>query len=426
MINLYKKGKAMRNKKNKSEEELALEACTKMLITNFNLKNQEDVYGKKGVLTMLQKQIFEAMLEGELDSHLGYEKQETSPDDNYRNGYTSKTVKTSVGEIDLDIPRDRNAEFEPLLVKKHQRRLNIIDDVVVSLYTKGLSLSQISEQIEEIYHVELSQEQISNITDKVSEQVTAWQNRQLDECYPIVYMDGIYMNVLEGKSIIKKVVNIAVGVNIQGKKEVLGLWISQVESAKYWQSILNEMFNRGIKQVCIFCTDGLTGIENAIQAVYPKAVNQQCIVHAIRKSMSYVSYKDLKEFTADLKKIYTANTIDTAKLALDELHQKWHKLYPAGVNLWYNRWENLTHFFAFPEYIRKAIYTTNAIESINSSIRKIIKSKKSFPNDLAVYKMLYLLLMNCSKKWTMPIRDWQLALNQFSIFFDLDLNNINN
>jgi len=288
-----------------------------------------------------------------------------------------------------------------------------------------LSLSQISEQIEQIYQVELSNEQISNITEKVAEQVSIWQHRQLDECYPIVYMDGIYINVLEGKAITKKVVNIAVGVNIKGTKDVLGLWISEVESAKYWQSVLNEIYNRGVKQVCIFCTDGLVGIENAIKAVYPKAINQQCVVHAIRKSMSYVSYKDLKQFTADLKKIYTAITIDMAKLALDELQQKWHKLYPAAVNSWFSRWENLTHFFSFPEYIRKAIYTTNAIESINASIRKIIKNKKSFPNDASVYKMLYLLLMECSKKWTMPIKDWQLALNQFSIYFDLDLNLLN-
>lgn len=393
----------------------------KALVKDHNLKTQDDLHGENGIVRQIQKSLYEAMLEGELNSHLGYEKHDDSNGENYRNGYSDKTIKTQHGAISLDIPRDRNSSFEPLIIPKNQRRLTIMDDAVISLYSKGMSLSQISEQIKDLYQVELSEEQISNITDSVMEEVTSWQIRPLDYTYPIVYLDGIYVNIMENKTVIKKVVYVALGVNLSGNKELLGLWISPTEGAKFWLNVLTELNNRGVKQVCVFCVDGLTGFPEAINAVYPTALIQQCIVHAVRRSLNYVNHKDKKQFAALLKSVYGAKTITEAELALDELELAWYDKYPAAIKLWRDKWQYLTNFFQFPQEIRKAIYTTNAIESVNASIRKIIKNKKSFPNDMAAFKMLYLALRDCSRKWTMPIHDWQSALNQFIIRFDLDL-----
>lgn len=397
----------------------------KTLIKDRNLKTQDDLHGENGVVKEIQKALYEALLEGELDSHLGYDKHDDSAGNNYRNGYSGKTVKTQHGAINLEIPRDRNASFEPIIIPKNQRRLTVMDDAVISLYSKGMSLSQISTQIKDLYQVELSEEQVSKITDSVMEDVAKWQIRPLAGIYPIIYLDGIYINVLDNKTIIKKVVYVALGVNLSGQKELLGLWISESEGSKFWLNVLTELNSRGIKQVCVFCVDGLTGFPDAINAIYPKAMVQQCVVHAIRRSLDYVSYKDKKQFAAGLKKVYAAKTITEAELALDDLELEWCDKYPASIKLWRDRWQYLTNFFQFPGDIRKAIYTTNAIESVNASIRKIIKNKKSFPGDNSVFKMLYLALHDCSKKWTMPIRDWQTALNQFIIKFDLDLSEIN-
>lgn len=402
---------------------LIREFC-KTLVKDRNLKTQDDLHGSNGVVKQIQKALYEAMLEGELDSHLGYDKHEDSTGDNYRNGYSDKTLKTQHGALNLEIPRDRNGSFEPILIPKNQRRLTVMDDAVISLYSKGMSLSQISTQIKDLYQVELSEEQISKITDSVMEEVTKWQIRPLSTIYPIIYLDGIYINVLDNKTVIKKVVYVALGVNLTGQKELLGLWISESEGSKFWLNVLTELNNRGIKQVCVFCVDGLTGFPEAINAVYPKSLVQQCVVHAVRRSLDYVSYKDKKSFASMLKKVYGAKTLLEAELALDDLELEWADKYPASVKLWRERWQYLANFFQFPEDIRKAIYTTNAIESVNSSIRKIIKNKKSFPNDNSVFKMLYLALHDCSKKWTMPIRDWQMALNQFIIKFDLDISEI--
>lgn len=398
---------------------------SKALVNGRKLKTQEDLYGKDGVIPQFQKALYEAMLEGELNHHLGHNKYQDSLSGNYRNGYSDKTVKTQNGELGLNIPRDRNGSFEPVLIRKHDRRINVVDDAVISLYSKGLSLSQIVEQIKTVYQLELSEDQISSITESVMEEVTKWQIRPLNSIYPIIYLDGIYVNVMENKIVIKKVVYVALGVNLSGQKELLGLWIADSEGSKFWMNVLTEICNRGVKQVCIFCVDGLTGFPDAINAIYPKAMVQQCIVHAVRRSLDYVSYKDKKEFAAGLKQVYGAKTIAEAEFALDELELQWGDKYPAAIRLWRERWQYLTNFFQFPEGIRKAIYTTNAIESVNASIRKIIKNKKSFPNDSSVFKMLYLALHDCSKKWTMPIKDWQSALNQFVIKFDLDLTEIN-
>ena len=395
------------------------------LVKGGKLKTQEDLYGANGVIKQIQKGLYEALLEGELDHHLGYNKHEDRAGDNYRNGHSEKTVKTQHGEIALDIPRDRNGNFDPIIIAKHQKRATIIDDTIIGLYSKGMSLSQIRAQIQEVYQLELSEEQISKITDSVIEEVSKWHIRPLASTYPIIYLDGIYINVLDNKTVIKKVVYVALGVNLQGHKELLGLWISESEGAKFWLNVLTDLHNRGLRQACVFCVDGLTGFPDAIHSVFPKAMVQQCIVHAVRRSLDYVSYKDKKAFAGDLKKVYGAKTIEEAEMALDDLELLWGEKYPASIKLWRDRWQYLANFFQFPDFIRKAIYTTNAIESVNSSIRKIIKNKKSFPSDNSVFKMLYLALRDCSKKWTMPIRDWEMALYQFIIKFDLDISEIN-
>lgn len=398
-----------------------LRQFTQALIKEHDIKTEDDLYGENGIIKKIQKDLYEVLLEGELNYHLGYDKHSDSSGENYRNGYSPKTIKTQHGSIQLNIPRDRKGTFEPVIVEKHQRRATNIDDAVISLYSKGMSLSQISEQIKDLYQIELSDEQLSNITDSVVEEVTKWHSRPLDAVYPIIYLDGIYINVLDGKTVIKKVVYVALGVNISGNKELLGLWICESEGAKFWLNVLTELNNRGLKTACVFCVDGLTGFPDAIKAIYPKAMVQQCIVHAIRRSLSYVSYKHRKQFAADLKRVYGAKTVEEALEALDDLEISWSDQYPASVRLWRERWEYLSGFFEFPDYIRKAIYTTNAIESVNNGIRRIIKNKRSFPNDQAVYKILFLALRDCAKKWTMPIKDWQLALNQFIIKFDIEL-----
>lgn len=402
-----------------------LKELSKSLVKGCNLKTEEDLYGKNGIVPLLQKELYQAMLEGELNHHLGYNKHESSTGDNYRNGHSEKTLKTQHGEITIEVPRDRAGSFDPVIVGKHQRRGRVVDEAVISLYSKGMSINQIADHIKDLYQVSMSDEQISTITESVMDEVGKWQTRPLSSIYPIVYMDGLYINVLENKTVIKKVVYVALGVNLQGQKELLGLWISDSEGSKFWLNVLTELNSRGLKQICIACVDGLTGFPDAIHAIYPKAMVQQCVVHAVRRSLDYVSYKDRKAFAAELKKVYGSKTIEDAANALDDLELSWGDKYPASIKLWRERWAYLTGFFKFPDYIRKAIYTTNAIESVNASIRKIIKNKKSFPNDAAAFKLLYLALSECAKKWTLPIREWASALNQLIIHFDLDLAEIN-
>ena len=305
---------------------------------------------------------------------------------------------------------------------KHQRNTKQIEDEVIHLYSQGLSLDQITESIKKLYNSDISESTISMMTDAVLEEFKTWKNKPLDKVYPIIYMDGIYIDINNGKAIEKHVLYILMGVNLQGKKEILSMWISNGgESSKFWLNILTDIKNRGVQTICISCVDGLVGFPDAINSVFPNAVVQQCIVHAIRRSLSYLSYKDRKKFADDLKKIYTAATIDLALISLDELEKKWHKQYPAAIKLWRDRWEYLSTFFQFTEEIRRAVYTTNAIESINNGIRRVIKNKRSFPSEDAALKVIYLALSNCQKRWTMPIKNWANALNQLIITFGLNI-----
>ena len=318
----------------------------------------------------------------------------------------------------MEVPRDREGEFEPQIVKKHQRRLAGLDQKILALYARGLSTRDIQSEIKEIYGVELSATLVSQVTDSVIDEVKSWQSRALDPIYPIVFLDALVVKVKENKQVINKAVYLALGINLEGKKEVLGMWVSQNEGAKFWLSVLTEIKNRGVKDVFIFCTDGLTGFPDAIEAAYPKSKVQLCIVHMIRNSNKYVSWRDRKELCADLKGIYKAATIDQAEVALVEFGDKWDGKYPNVSKMWLRHWDNLTTYFAYPEDIRRVIYTTNAIESLNMTVRKVLKNKRSFPSDMAMFKQIYLALNNIAKKWSMPIRHWKEAMNQFAIQYE--------
>ncbi|MFO1257365.1 MAG: IS256 family transposase [Gammaproteobacteria bacterium] len=376
---------------------------------------QEAFFGKNGLIKELIKSTLESALKAEMAHHL--EATAESSPQNKRNGTSQKTVKGENGEFELEIPRDRAGEFEPQLVKKHQRRLAGLDQKILSLYARGLSTRDIQAEIQDMYGVELSPTLISQVTDNVMDEVKAWQNRPLDPLYPIVFLDALVVKVKENKHIINKAVYLALGINQDGLKEVLGMWVSLNEGAKFWLSVLTELQNRGMKDVFIFCTDGLTGFPEAIEAVYPRSKIQLCIVHMIRNSTKFVNWKDRKPLCADLKKVYQASTIDEAETALLEFGEKWDKKYPNISQMWQRHWEHITTFFAYPEDIRRVIYTTNAIESLNMTVRKVIKNKRSFPSDEAMFKQIYLALNNIGKKWTMSIRHWGQAMNRFAIEF---------
>jgi putative transposase len=370
------------------------------------------------VLAGLKKAVIEKMMEGELDHHLGYEKHEKSVANNYRNGSSSKTVYTDTDVLEIETPRDRDASFEPQVIKKGQTRFNGFDDKIISLYSRGMSMREIQGHLQEMYHVEVSPELISTVTDKVIDDVIAWQNRPLDIIYPILYLDAMVVKVRENNQIINKSLYIAIGVNMDGHKEVLGLWMAKNEGAKFWMSVIADMKNRGTESIYIACVDGLKGFGEAINAVFPQTVVQRCIVHMVRNSLNYVPWKDKKAVALDLKKIYTAANEAMARESLKTFREKWGKNYPPIADSWERNWQEIIPFLAFPESIRKAIYTTNAIEAANRQIRKTLKTKGSFPNDEAVFKLVFLSLQHAQKKWTMPIRDWKLALNQFAVLFD--------
>ena len=376
---------------------------------------QEAFFGKNGLIRDLIKSTLETALKAEMAHHLSSDTETLSK--NKRNGKSVKTIKSESGEFELDIPRDRSGEFEPQLVKKHQRRLAGLDQKILALYARGLSTRDIQAEIQDMYGVELSPTLISQVTDSVMDEVKAWQNRPLEPLYPIVFLDALVVKVKENKHIINKAVYLALGINQDGLKEVLGMWVSPNEGAKFWLTVLTELQNRGMRDVFIFCTDGLTGFPEAIEAVYPKSKIQLCIVHMIRNSTKFVNWKDRKELCADLKHIYQASTIDEAETALLEFAEKWDTKYPNISKMWQRHWDNLTTFFAYPEDIRRVIYTTNAIESLNMTVRKVIKNKRSFPSDDAMFKQIYLALNNISKKWTMSIRHWGQAMNRFAIEF---------
>lgn len=373
---------------------------------------------------MLTKVTVEAALNAELDEHLGYSRHEQSHKDNYRNGYSSKTIRTEDGEVDLDAPRDRDSSFEPQLVKKNQTRFTSMDDKILYLYSKGMTTRDIVSTFKEMYDADVSPTLISRVTNAVIEQVVQWQARPLDAVYPIVYLDCLVVKIRQDKQVINKAVYLALGVNVEGHKELLGMWISENEGAKFWLNVLTELQNRGVKDILIACVDGLKGFPNAINTVYPETQVQLCIVHMVRNSLKFVPWKDYKAITAHLKRIYQSVTEDEALLSLDQFEQRWDDKYPSISRTWRNNWQNVSTLFNYPDDIRKAIYTTNAIESLNSVIRKAIKKRKLFPHDDSAKKVIYLAIEQASKKWTMPIRNWKTALNRFMIEFEDRLKNV--
>jgi putative transposase len=369
----------------------------------------------------LISQVIEKGLEGELEEDLGYSKYDykNKATDNSRNGYSSKTMNTSFGEMDIDVPRDRNGEFEPRIIQKHQTILpNDIEEKIISMYAKGMSTGDIETHIKDLYGIEMSDSTISRITDKVLPLVKDWQSRPLESIYAVVFMDAIHFHVRSEGRIIKKAVYIAIGINMEGFRDVLGMWIGENESAKFWVSVMNDMKNRGIEDILIACVDGLSGFPNAIAAVYPKTELQQCIIHQIRNTTKFVSYKDLKQLMADLKKVYTTPKEETALLELDLFEEKWKQKYPKIAVSWKNNWANLSTYFKYPQEVRTLIYTTNLIEGFNRQMRKVTKSKSVFPTDDSLIKMLYLAMMDVTKKWTQSRRDWGKIHSQLEIFFD--------
>ena len=382
-------------------------------------KTQEDIFGEEGILKSLTKAILERAMQGEMSTHLGYEKHDAKGKNsgNSRNGYSDKTLKGQSGELTIQVPRDRNADFSAQIVPKNQTRFEGFDDKIISLYARGMTTRDIQAQLQDLYGVEVSPTLISNVTNEVIEEVKTWQCRPLDKIYPIVYFDALMIKVKEDKRVINKAFYLALGVNLDGQKELLGIWISQTEGSKFWLNVLSELQHRGVADIFIACIDGLTGFPDAIETVFPDTQVQLCIVHMIRNSLRYVPWKSRKEVAADLKTVYGAKTLDEAELALTSFSEKWDESYPSISKSWLTHWENITPFFAYPTEIRRAVYTTNAIESVNMSLRKVIKSKRVFPSDEAALKQLYLALKNISKKWTMPIRNWGDAMNRFMIMF---------
>ena len=380
----------------------------------------EDLLGAGGIWKQLQKALLERILEGELTTTLGYKKHDVKGNNsgNSRNGYSEKTLKGAQGELSIQVPRDRNGDFEPRIVAKNQTRFDGFDEKIISLYARGMTTRDIQAELQELYGVEVSATLISNVTDEVIGEVRAWQSRPLDKIYPIVYLDALIIKVHEEKRVINKAFYLAVGVNLEGQKELLGIWVSQTEGAKFWLGVLTELKNRGVEDIFIACVDGLTGFPEAIEAVYPQTQVQVCIVHMVRHSLRYVSFKDRKAVVADLKMIYGAPSVEAAEWALTQFAEKWDQRYPLISKSWRNKWHHITPFFSYPGDIRKAIYTTNVIESINMSLRKVIKHKRVFPSDDAALKQLYLALRNISKKWTMPIRNWTGAMNCFLVLFE--------
>jgi len=380
-----------------------------------NIKTEDDLNEFRQLLTKIT---VETALNAELDDHLGYSKHEPTDVDNSRNGYTSKTLQTESGQFEVDTPRDRAGSFEPQLVKKHQRRFTSMDDKILFLYAQGMSTREIVTTFKEMYDADISPALISKVTNAVIEQVVEWQSRPLDAVYPIVYLDCIVLKIRQDKQVINKAIYLALGVNLEGHKELLGLWISENEGAKFWLNVLTELQNRGVKDILIACVDGLKGFPDAINTAFPETQVQLCIVHMVRNSMKYVPWKDYKAIAADLKRIYQSVTEDEALLALEQFAERWDDKYPQISKSWRSHWHNLNTLFNYPEDIRRAIYTTNAIESLNSVIRKAVKKRKLFPTDDSAKKVVYLAIQQASKKWTMPIRDWKPALNRFMIEFE--------
>jgi transposase-like protein len=368
----------------------------------------------------LLKLTVESAMQVEMDEHLGYEKHAVAGKNsgNSRNGSSSKIIKGDFGEIEITTPRDRNSTFEPQIVRRNQTRITEFDQQILTLYAKGMTTRDIAETFKEMYGAEVSHSLISKVTQAVIDEVIAWQARPLDEIYPILYLDCIVVKCHQDKRVINKAVYVALGVNSEGRKELMGLWISENEGSKFWLSVLTELSNRGVKDIFIACVDGLTGFPEAINTVFPKTKIQLCIVHQVRNSLRYVPHKDMKAVAGDLKSIYRAVTLDQAEEALLLFGEKWDSKYPAISRSWNRNWQNISTLFSYPEEIRKIIYTTNAIESLNSVIRKTINNRKIFPSDQSALKVIYLAIQNASKKWTMSLHDWRAAMNRFAIEFE--------
>lgn len=383
-------------------------------------RSPEDLMGEGGIFKQLTKALIERCLSAELTHHLMEEKTEPEADRprNRRNGTSKKTIKGEFGEAEIGIPRDRNGAFEPQLIEKGQTRFTGFDGKILSLYARGMTTRDIQAQLQDLYGVNVSHGLVSTVTEAVEAERKAWQNRSLDAVYPIVYFDALVVKVRQDGRVINKAVHLALGVNLAGHKELLGLWMTENESSKFWLSVLTELQTRGVKDIFIACVDGLTGFPEAIETVFPLTRVQLCIVHMVRNSLSYVSYKDRKAVAADLKTIYSAATALDAEAALMDFAVKWDARYPTISKSWMAHWERIIPFFAFPADIRKAIYTTNAIESLNMTLRKVLRNHRSFPTDESAMKVIFLAINNISKKWTMPIRDWKSALNRFAIEFE--------
>jgi putative transposase len=384
-----------------------------------NAKSQDDLFGKDGVIKDLSKQLMERMLQGELTHHLGYEKHavEGHHTGNSRNGKGKKTVKTGSGEIEINIPRDRKGDFKPILIEKRQSRLRELDDQVLSLYSRGMTVRDIQDHISELYGTAISPDLISTITDAVMGEVTEWRNRPLDQLYPIVFIDGFVVKGRLDSVVCNRTVYVIYGITLEGQKEVLGLYLGEAEGAKFWLYVLTELKNRGLEDILILCADGLKGLPEAVEATFPKAIFQTCIVHMTRHSLNYVPYNDKKAVALELKKIYQSSTVELALEALDEFEITWGDKYPAIAKSWRTNWEKITPFLQFPKAIRKVIYTTNIVESLNNTLRKSVRNRGHFSTEDGIMKVLYLAIRGVSKKWTMPIRDWKQALNYFAIMF---------
>lgn len=388
---------------------------------DFHGMTAEELAGENGLLKKLTSRFYSKALDAEMDEHLGYKKNDNAGDNsgNSRNGYTTKTVITDDNDtIEVQVPRDRNSTFEPVIIPKHEKRTPLFNDQIISMYSFGMSTRDIQRHLQQVYGVEVSPETISNITESVMADVREWQTRPLEKSYPILFLDALRVNSRQDGKNVNKALYVALAINWEGRKEVLGLWLADTEGAKFWMSVLTDIKNRGTEDILIACMDGLTGFPDAVKAVFPDTHIQHCIVHMIRNSTKFVSYKDLKAVCRDLKEVYSAINAESGHEALEEFGKKWNDKYPMIQASWERNWNDLTEFFNYPKDIRKTIYTTNAIESLNFSLRKVTKNKSSFPDDDSIYKIMYLAIKNASTRWTMSIKDWGLAVNQFAILFD--------
>jgi putative transposase len=385
-----------------------------------NAKTYQDLMGKNGAIKKLLKNSLEQMLHSEMTEHLGYEKHslEGNNSGNSRNGVSSKSLKTDQGEIDISIPRDRKGKFDPIVIGKYQKTIGDLEDKVISMYAKGMTTRDIESHIEDIYGLELSATSISNITNSIIPVVKEWQSRPLDPVYPIVFLDAVHFKVKEDSRIVTKAAYTCLGIDLQGQKDMFGIWIGQAESAKFWMSVLTELRNRGVKDILIVCVDGLKGFTEAIESVFPNTSVQKCVIHQIRNSFKYIASKDQKTFMKDLKPVYTSSTEESALLELDNLDKKWGTKYPIVINSWKENWQYLSTYFQYPQEIRTMIYTTNAVEALHRQFRKVTKAKTLFPNDEALSKMIYLAFRDISKKWTMPVRNWAFVISHLSVMFN--------